>query len=362
MPSLQIVQSNQKNAPACMAQKMRVLAWPRESVNPYTPLLYSDMDPGTIVDGFSPKRLLHKYAVWHVHWPESLLNIRNASGATIKLAGLFAIIDYLRWRGTKIIWTVHNFKAHEALYPSQEEKFWRKFIPRVDGVISLSETGLSVVRTTFPRLLEVPAAVIPHGHYRDSYSPCTLDAREALGIPADARVILFFGAIRAYKNVPALLRAFREVATQETILYIVGRPNTQKLTQELLREASADSRVRVVFEFVERDNVSKFMQAADLVVLPYRAILNSGSALLALSFNRPVLVPDMGAMCDLRSDFGDNWVRTFTGEVDARTLEQALDWASRARPSSCSMPGKYNWQSIRSETIRFYKQVVAGRE
>ncbi len=339
---------------------MRILAWPNQSTNPYTPLLYTNMGPRVQIDEFSARKMLNSYAVWHVHWPESLLNIPNPVKAACKLAGFFAMMDNLRWRGGKIVWTMHNFKAHEALHPSLERRFWRQFIPRVDGAISLSETGLSMARTKFPALQKVPMAVIPHGHYRDEYPKSPGQAREMLGIPPTARVVLFFGAVRPYKNVDALVRAFREVSTPDALLYIVGRPNTTALTDAILTEASQDSRVRIAFEFVKTEDVAKYMEVADLVVLPYRAILNSGSALLALSFNRPVLVPDLGAMGDLRDDFGDAWVQTFSGDIHARTLEAGLDWAASSRSAECPMPEKYNWQSIRSETVRFYEQVASG--
>jgi len=339
---------------------MRILAWPNDSSNPYTPLLYSEMGPNVLVDEFSASKLLRSYAVWHIHWPESLLNIRNPSRAKLKLGAFFAAVDYLRWRGVKIVWTMHNFKSHEALYPHLEARFWRRFIPRVDGAISLSETGLSIAKAKFPGLQRVPTVVIPHGHYRGQYPMSAVQGRESLGIPANARVVLFFGAVRAYKNIVALVHAFREVATPDALLYIVGQPNTAALTEEIRKAASTDNRVRVVFEFVKNEDVSKFMQAADLVVLPYRTILNSGSALLALSFNRPILVPDLGSMGDLKNDFGSAWVQTFSGNLDAPTLERSLDWSAQPRPSICPMPEKYNWQSIRSETIRFYERIVSG--
>jgi beta-1,4-mannosyltransferase len=339
---------------------MCVLAWPIDPANPYTKALYSNMGQEVVVEEFSAKKLVHRYAVWHIHWPESLLNIPNRSKARCKLAGFFASVDYLRWRGAKIVWTMHNFTAHEGLHADLERSFWRRFIPRVDGAISLSDTALSIAKTKFPRLQMIPTAVIPHGHYRDEYPLGSRDARAALGIPPAARVIMFFGAVRAYKNVDALVRAFRSVMRSDALLYIVGRPNRSALSDAILREASADSRVRVIFEFVKTDDVSKFMEAADLVVLPYRAILNSGSALLALSFNRPVLVPDLGSMGDLRDDFGDAWVKTFSGDIDATTLEQGLAWVAEPRPPVCPMPRRYSWQSIGDETVRFYEQVVSG--
>jgi glycosyltransferase involved in cell wall biosynthesis len=172
-------------------------------------------------------------------------------------------------------------------------------------------------------------------------------------------MVLFVGAVRAYKNVDTLVRAFRDVTTPNASLYIVGSPNSAKLAESILAEASSDNRVSVLFEFVEPKALSAYLSAADLVVLPYRDILNSGSALLALSLNRPILVPDLGAMGELKGDFGDSWVRTFNGELDPSTLESALDWAVQNRMAVCPMPQKYEWSSIGHETARFYGAVIA---
>lgn len=344
---------------ALSATPLRVLAWPIDSSNPYTALLYAQMEPHARVDEFSPFMLVHRYDVWHVHWPESLLNIRNPALAAFKLSAFLAMIDLIRLRGGRIVWTVHNLKAHDALHPRLEAGFWPRFIARVDGLISLSETGLRMALERFPDLRLLPAAIIPHGHYRDLYPCGAIDARAELGIPADARVILFFGGMRAYKNVHALVRAFRNVRDANAFLLIAGSPADAALSESIAKQAAGDHRVRLTLQFIERDRVGSFFAAADLVVLPYRHILNSGAALLALSFNRPVLVPDLGSMCDLKADFGGDWVNLFSSDLDAPELESALDRATRLRSSICPMPESYRWNSIRAETMRLYKRVIA---
>ena len=340
---------------------MRILAWPYKTPwNPYTGLVFSHL-PGTTVDAW-PGNLLRKYAVWHVHWPDALLNISSASHAAYKLAGMFAVMDYLRARRTNIIWTMHNFAAHEARHPRLEAWFWRQFIPRVDGAISLSATGLAMGLERFPRLQEVPTTVIPHGHYREQYPATSADARGELGISRHAKVAMFFGAVRAYKNVDVLVRAFREVRREDAVLCVVGNPNSGDLATQLRKEASQDGRVHLEFEFIDAKDVARYLSAADLVVLPYREVLNSGSALLALSCNRPVLVPDRGSMGDLKAEFGNEWVRTFRGDLDGVILEGALEWASDdSRPAICDMPEKYSWEHIGSETARFYQQVASSK-
>jgi glycosyltransferase involved in cell wall biosynthesis len=351
----------ESEAIACAASPLRVLAWPIDPGNPYTASLYEQMGQGVEVEAFSARSLAHRQDIWHVHWPESLLNIRNAALAAFKLSSFLAMIDFVRRRGGRIVWTVHNLKAHDGLHPMLEATFYRRFIPRVDGVISMSETGLNLAGERFPRLRNLPAAVIPHGDYRDQYPRYEGNARAELHIPADARVILFFGEIRAYKNVNALVCAFRNVKVSNALLMIAGRPKTAPLGESLAKEAALDNRVRLALQFIEREQVARRFSAADLVVLPYRHVLNSGAALLALSLNRPVLVPDLGSMGDLRNDFGDKWVRTYSGEIGPETLELALEWAAWRRPFTCAMPDKYRWERIRSQTVCFYKEVLKAR-
>jgi beta-1,4-mannosyltransferase len=342
-----------------VSRPLRVLAWPIDRRNPYTTSLYARMDVRVRVERYSPGRILHRYDVWHVHWPESLLNIRNAALAAFKVRSFLAMIDLVRLRGGSVVWTVHNLKAHEALHPVLEANFWRRFVPRVDGVIALSETGLALAQERFPCLRELPAEVIPHGHYRDQYPRCEVNARAELGISSSARVILFFGAVREYKNVEGLVRAFREVKTPHALLVVAGAPNKAALTESIGKCAAGDSRVRLDLRFIESGQVTKYFAAADLVVLPYSRILNSGSALLALSFDRPVLVPELGSMLDLQREFGSEWVSVFSSDLDSAELERGLDWAAQPGRSICSFPEKYGWRNIRNETVRFYEKVIA---
>jgi beta-1,4-mannosyltransferase len=341
------------------AETLRVLAWPIDAQNPYTAALYAQMGRDVRVQEFSVASLLRRHDIWHIHWPEALLNIRNPALAVAKLITFLVMIDRVRLCGGKIIWTVHNLRAHDKLHPRLEKIFYRCFLPRVDGVISLSETGLATARKKFHRLQSLPAAVIRHGHYRNEYPQCGVDARSSLDLAGDARVLLFFGEVRTYKNVDALVRAFHDVRDPKARLLIAGRPKSAAIGESVAKEAELDRRVRLSLKFIQREQVAQYFLSSDLVVLPYRHILNSGAALLALSFNRPILVPDLGAMRDLKNDFGGDWVRTFPDAIDAVTLESALDWATQPRSSQCPMPEEYRWDTIRAQTLRFYREVIS---
>jgi len=351
---------------------LRILAWPafntREQ-NPYAYLLYSHMQAAE-VDEFSIGRLLaRRYDVWHIHWPEMFLNVeKTPAAAGLKTQAALSLIDFARRRGTKIVWTVHNLASHEHRYPQIEKWFWRAFLRRLDGFITLSESGLLSARERFPELRTLPGTVVPHGHYRGEYPDDRReDCREQLGIPANAKVVLFFGWIREYKNVPGLIAAFRGLNDSDAALCIAGREfsksggtTRQTLTRQTsVRELTAgDSRIHLHLRHVRNEEVQTFFGAADLVALPYREIQNSGTALLALSFNKPVLVPRKGAMAELQALVGTDWVRTYEGELTTGELAGALQWEQKANRSGNAPLDTLDWNSVAEQTLAAYRNVL----
>src|SRR5207253_2551648 len=132
----------------------------------------------------------------------------------------------------------------------------------------------------------------------------------------------FVGRIEPYKNALALVRAFRATEDPALRLVVAGAADESDAA-ELRAEAAGDSRIRLRLERVADSDLQTYLKAADLVVLPYRRIMHSGSALLALSFGRPVLVPDQGSLAELRAHVGAEWLRLYRGELTGATLREA---------------------------------------
>ncbi len=348
-------------------QSLRVLAWPafeNRTGNPYNRLLYEAMEKeGTVIDEFTPERLLTgEYDVWHLHWPENLLSICKLLDAMLRIVGLFGLMVVARIRGIRIVWTVHNLDTHEQRHLLLERLFWTFFIPRIDGFISLSEVGLRQAEVRFPALRNISGFVVPHGHYRTAYPEAVLkdEARERLHLETDDRVMLYVGRIRPYKNVPRLIRAFRLIEDERARLLVVGESNDEVLQMTIAAEAAQDSRVQCELRFIPDDDLPIYLGTSDLVVLPYRNILHSGAALLALSFNRPVLVPDLGAMGELQTQIGHDWVQTYAGPLTHETLREGLDWAVHTtRDSSTSDLDVLAWPTLARQTLTAYRAILS---
>ncbi len=212
--------------------RLRVLASPafwHRATNPYTWLLYTHMSatPNLVVHGYHWKRLVRRrYHIFHLHWPEGHLNDPNPGRALRRTVSLLGMLHWARARGTKVVWTVHNLRSHEGLYPGFERLFWSGFLRCVDGYISLSHAGQEAALGRFPELRRLPGCVIPPGHYRDAYASTVVakaGARHQLGIDLHATVLAFIGQVRPYKNVPGLLAAFGRLTDPSSVLLIAGQ-------------------------------------------------------------------------------------------------------------------------------------------
>ena len=342
---------------------MRILALPKFSDrNPYTSLLYTAVENlGVEVVEFDPRAgSPSKGDLLHVHWPDWFLGRRNPIAVMRECATWIDGLRALKSNGTKLVWTVHNLHSHEARHGLAQKKLWKEFVPMVDGCICLSDVSMTLVRKQFPALT-CPATTVPHGHYRDVY-PNTVsreDARRKLGISPSTFVFVHVGMVRGYKNVPELIQAFRGVEGDVALL-IAGEVFDEGLKRRIEAATEEEGRVRLSLKRVGDEELQDYFNAADVAVFPYRDILNSGSALMALSFDTPVLVPAIGSMPELRETIGPDWVRTYNGPFGTRALKDAMKWATEvARPLRAPL-NQLDWSVLAKKTVKFYSQVLGS--
>lgn len=341
---------------------MKVLAFPKHSdKNPYTSLLYGSIEKlGVEVAEFDPRMGMRvKGDVLHVHWPEWFLGRRNPVAVMRNYAIWMDAIRNLRSHGTKLVWTTHNLRSHEKRHELLQRKFWKEFVPLVDGCICLSEVSRSLVREAFPAL-KCPSAVVPHGHYRDVY-PNTIArsaARERLGLDPGSFVFVHVGMVREYKNVPELIAAFKDVPGPVELV-VAGEVFDEGLKYRIETAAAADKRVKLRLRRIPDEDLQLYFRAGDLAVFPYRDILNSGSALMALTFDSPVLVPAIGSMPELRVQAGEAWVRTYEGEFNPDALVAGMEWVRSTARASQAPLDDLNWLNLATKTVAFYSEVLA---
>jgi D-inositol-3-phosphate glycosyltransferase len=130
------------------------------------------------------------------------------------------------------------------------------------------------------------------------------DARRRLGIGEGKKTILFFGRITPYKGLEYLIAAFRQILARDGDyrLIITGRPDNcegyWKAIRESIREDVQAERVLLRADFIPDDETEVYFKAADVLVLPYRDIYQSGVLFLGHSFGLPVLAAEVGSLKD----------------------------------------------------------------
>ncbi len=330
--------------------------------NPYNALLCDSLvNAGHEVREYTLKSTMRGAAaqILHVHWPEEPLSRKPIHQCQLRFVKLFLTVAVAKAKGAKIFWTAHNLFTHEHLYPSVEARFYKKWIKTIDGVICMSEISRQQLVERYPGIAKVPTFIIPHGDYKPrlNLNQTKEQARQELNLPQDARIVGMLGAIRPYKNTPKLVANFLKVAQPNDYLLIGGRCPDAAHQAEIDSLIAGSPQVRTDYRLLPDDLMETYSVACDLLAVPYKEILNSGTILYGLSLDRHVLAPVLGSLPEVLSDVGPDWVRLYEGEFTPEVLASALEWATVKTPANSPDLSRYSWDKIGQQHIEAYQKV-----
>ncbi len=243
------------------------------------------------------------FDVIHIHWPWVLYRAPTPEETIKRCVALVDALFLARSLGYKIVWTMHNLYPHDSQTRELDHLARLAIVSCASAVIVHCERARQLLKEKFHRTAGVFLA--PHGHFCDAY-PNTVSRQEArakFGFDDSHFVYLFIGTIRANKNVEQLLEAFPSLPGDNIRLLLAARSYNAYSAQIVERARKADSRIVLTEKkFYDNEDFQWFYNAADVAVFPYTDILTSGSAVTALSFYCPVLVPAVGCIPELVDD------------------------------------------------------------
>lgn len=279
----------------------------------------------------------------HFHWVSAYILAETRLSSMLKTSLFMMACRVLKHQGAKIVWTVHNLYEHEQRDPNWERCVYRWLFDLSDQVIVHCPRAVEIVKSTYglPTHTLGQFRVIPHGHYRDQYpnQVSKQEARSKLGLKSDNFVFLFFGQIRPYKNISELVYAFQRLENLQAQLVIAGEPSHDHLKPVIRSAVNDHPRIQIWLERVPDEAVQTYMNAADVVVLPFRTILSSSTITLAMSFGKAVITPAMGCSPDLLEEQS----ALLYDPQDAKGLHKAM---SRAFSIDLDTLGRKNLESI----------------
>lgn len=318
---------NRVDAPALKTVVIEATAPPKTTTE-YVDQVVRYADPVFEFRYLNARSAFSRADVFHVHWPELIVRGRSRFETYVRCLGLQVVLALMRRRGTAIVRTLHNLEPHE-----RGDAIERWALARLDA-----QTDLFVRINAETPVPFGESPLIPHGHYRDAYERYPRP-------PSVSGRILFAGLIRPYKGVESLIAAFRQAASPEATLRIVGKP-TPDMEEEISAAASADPRISVVFGYVPDQEFVAEVCCAEVVCLPYDNVHNSGALLAALSLNRPALVRDTPTTRALADEVGPGWVHLFTGDLTSTDLDRVLEAVRTDKPPEGPRLQNRDWESI----------------
>ena len=202
------------------------------------------------------------------------------------------------------------------------------------------------------------------------------EAKQRLGLKEDERAILFFGRIRPYKGIEHLLEAFRILSAADKGSYrliLAGEP--KKGSEEYLQEIQhfvernfEPGQVVLKVQFIPDEEMELYFKAADVLVLPYKEIFQSGVLFLAYGFGLPVIATDVGSF---REDILEGYTGflckpgnpiDMAGTIDAYFASNLFkNLKVRRRDLIDYVNVNHSWREVAELTCAAYTQMLGKR-
>lgn len=295
-----------------------------------------------------------------------VIHVQTMSSARKDWA-MFLIARIFRMR---LVLTAHNVLPHEdaekrAMFMKSAFRIIYACSSRIIVHSKFSQEKLAVLF----KIDRSKIRVIPHGNYLffRTKDMSRVDARRALGLGQDKKIILQFGALREYKGLDILLDAFSRVraGNAAALLLIVGKPinlDVEAVVQKI-KALGLEKDVILKAEYVPFDDMQAYFFSADVVVFPYKEIDMSGSLQLAYAFARPVVCARSGGLPEVMRQKENGVLVKPNDSVElAQGIEYVLsnsDITSLMGEASLRMAKEdFSWDRIAASTIRVYRDVV----
>jgi glycosyltransferase involved in cell wall biosynthesis len=272
----------------------------------------------------------------------------------------FLYFPWLRARGARVVYTAHNPRPRTGAVGLLDRARYRQ----VDALITLSRTGVRDLIDDGVAAEKI--AYIPHGTYLQlctrTFAP--QEARRMLGIPPDARVVLFFGGMSPYKGLDVLIDAMAVLRVRQPDAFLLAAGPSKRGIDSYRARIDAHGLTRIVAlrpGYVPLEQVPLYFSSADVVVLPYRGSYQSGVVHLAYAFARPVVVSNIRDLREQVLEDGTGLVAgldpTEFGGALAELLNDPGRSSAMGRRGRDLAETKYSWETIARQTLEVYARV-----
>jgi glycosyltransferase involved in cell wall biosynthesis len=287
------------------------------------------------------------------------------------------LMAYYRLLGRRIVLTAHNVNIRKR---DNCDSWFNRLSLRTqyylaDHIFVHAERMKRELLSDFG-IQERKVSVIPFGinNTVPNSSMTTIDAKRMLGVRGSDKVMLCFGQIAPYKGLEYLISAFTELAKRDGNyrLIIAGKPKWNEIywsqIVQLMIDRGVRERVIERIEHVPDEETELYFKAADVLVLPYTRIFQSGVIFLAYAFGLPVIAADVGSLKEEiiegrtgfvfkpqdPSDLAKVITNYFESELFRDLETQRLEIKEYANE-------RYSWNKVAAITAAVYSNLLSSR-
>ena len=336
-----------------MAEKSKIVCLPVAGIeNPYQYLMIKGLNSTRSIEAFNGvddrflgiiKTILkYKPNYLHFDWIQSYY-IRKKFWLSLILLPLFIFqvlyIDY--FTKSKIVWTLHNIFPHNSNNVSFNRWVRHFFAKHCEWIRVFSEDSIERASNELT-ISNKKFIVVPEGDYTDVYPNVVSQdrARKELEIDENDLVFLSLGFIKRYKGIKNLIVEFSKLKNKNLQLIIAGQIIDKTYYDEVHNTIVKlqDKRIHLKGGFIPNDKLQFYYNAADIVVLPFEKIENSGSAIMAMGFKKPIIAPKIGV---LKKRLNQQYKLLYTN------LTEGLETVIKYDKKELIKIGKANFQSLK---------------
>ncbi len=264
----------------------------------------------------------------------------------------------------KVVLTIHDVDS----FAKKENKQISNLIYMItDLVLTHNQFSKEHILKNHPHL-NAKIFIIPHGNYIPFINVRNdkIASRIYLGLDQRKKVILFFGMIKKVKGLDVLLESFKKVVDKhpDIILLIAGRPWKDDFCnyQQIIEKNNLENNIVLHTRYIPQNDVEHYYCASDLVVLPYKKIYQSGVLMMALSYERPVLVSDLPPLKEVINDNQNGFLFKSENSNDlAKKLNIILSSSEKLekvqKNGNILINKKFGWDAIGRLTLNAYQNL-----
>lgn len=201
-------------------------------------------------------------------------------------------------RNTKIIAIVDNAIPHEKRFG--DKMFSNYFLKKCDGYLTMSHKVLDDLKqfTNSDKKLFTEHPL--YTSFGDAVEKSA--ARKHLGLNENEKYLLFFGFIRRYKGLDLLLESIADERVRKMNLKLIVAGEfyeDRKYYSDIIEKLDLKNSVILKTDFIPNEEVKWYFSACDLVTQTYHSATQSGVTKVALQFDKPSLVTNVGGLGDI---------------------------------------------------------------